>query len=358
MKHDLKSEQGQVLGLVTVALVAMLALSALVMDVGFAWYAKRQLQASVDAAALAGAQAFPDNAQATALAKSYLTLNNPRAGGITVNAPSIDIGYLQNSRLHAAQNKITVTETGSIPTTFAKVVGLDKFNFKVSSTACQPCGTKPFDVVVIMDRTASMCDSTNAGGCIDLNGAKDGFRVLMQTMDSKLDQVGLVDLPGVPNSTSDVCGPCGGITPARPSGLRLPARVVPGRHDAHGLPAPERRAEPGLEPVQALRGRRPDERCIQTGGGTSYSQAIRTAISELTTHGRPNTTKIVIFMTDGAANIGPVYNCRSSAWASLAGCVSMSWTTTRTRTRARARSTSRTPRRPTSTSSSTRSATA
>ena len=107
MKHDLKSEQGQVLGLVTVALVAMLAMSALIMDVGFAWYAKRQLQASVDAAALAGAQAFPDNAQATQLAKDYLTKNNPTSGGITINAPNIAIGYLLNSRLHAAQNKIT-----------------------------------------------------------------------------------------------------------------------------------------------------------------------------------------------------------------------------------------------------------
>src|SRR3954469_1093468 len=135
----------------------MLGMSALVMDVGFAWYAKRQLQASVDAAALAGAQAFPDNGQAVTLVNDYLSKNNPKLGGISVSSPDIQIGYLKNSRLHAAQNKITVTETGSIPTTFAKVVGLDKFNFKVSSTACQPCGTKPFDVVVVMDRTGSMC---------------------------------------------------------------------------------------------------------------------------------------------------------------------------------------------------------
>src|SRR4051812_3897958 len=187
MKQDPNSEQGQVLVVVVLSLVALLGMSALVMDVGFAWYAKRQLQASVDAAALAGAQAFPDNVQAVQLAKSYLVKNNPTAGGITVKPPSIDIGYLQNSRLGAPQNKITVTQTGSIPTTFAKVVGLDKFDFKVTSTACQPCGTKPFDVVVIIDRTASMCDATNSAGCVDLNGAKDGFRILLQTMDAKLD---------------------------------------------------------------------------------------------------------------------------------------------------------------------------
>ena len=43
-----------------------------------------------------------------------------------------------------------------------------------------------------------MCDSTNANGCIDLNGAKDGFRILLQQMDSKLDQVGPDDVENIP----------------------------------------------------------------------------------------------------------------------------------------------------------------
>ena len=356
MKHDLKSEHGQVLGLVTVALIAMLAVSALVMDVGFAWYAKRQLQASVDAAALAGAQAFPDNVQATALAKSYLIKNNPAVGGITIKAPTIDIGYLQNSRLHAAANKITVTETGSIPTTFAKVVGLDKFNFKVTSTACQPCGTKPFDVVVIIDRTGSMCDSTNANGCIDLNGAKDGFRILLQQMDSKLDQVGLVDLPGVQTPTSDVCGPVNTVpSAAAPYDSPLAWYLVDTMRMDYQL------ANGNLNPASNLWRHSvdgPKTACIRSDGGTSYSQALKAAIAELTNHGRPNTTKIVIFMTDGAANMGPVWNCRSSAWTAVAGCVSMRWDNYENTNPCRARSTSPMPPRASSTSSSTRSATA
>jgi Flp pilus assembly protein TadG len=321
VKHDLKSEQGQVLGLVTVALVAMLAMSALVMDVGFAWYAKRQLQASVDAAALAGAQAFPDNAQATALAQAYLTKNNPRSGGITVKAPSIDIGYLQNSRLGAPKNKITVTETGSIPTTFAKVVGFDKFDFKVTSTACQPCGTKPFDVVVVIDRTASMCDSTNSTGCIDLNGAKDGFHVLMSILDSKLDWIGLVDLPGVATSTSDVCGPIASPTGSPYDSPKVSYLVDALRND-YQLPngSPN---YPSLLYKHSTDGG--PTSCIQMGGGTSYSQSLKTAINELTTHGRSNATKVVVFMTDGTANVGPVYNCNSPAYKTVAGCVSMRW---------------------------------
>jgi hypothetical protein len=321
VKQDLKSEQGQVLGLVVVAMIAMLAMSALVMDVGFAWYAKRQLQASVDAAALAGAQAFPDNTQAVALAKDYLNRNNPKSR-VSINTPDIQIGYLLNSRLHASQNKITVTETGSIPTTFAKVVGLDKFNFKVSSTACQPCGTKPFDIVVVIDRTASMCDQTDSGGCIDLNGAKTGFRTLMQTMDSKLDQIGLVDLPGVNTSASDPCGAVASVSGASPYDGPLISYLVDTMRTDYQLANGSPNTASNLY-KHSVTGS--STSCIRAGGGTSYSQAIKTAVNELTAHGRANTTKIVIFMTDGAANVGPVWNCKANVNKNVPGCVSMAY---------------------------------
>jgi uncharacterized membrane protein len=46
--------------LVVVMLVVLLGFAALVIDVGYAYYAHRQLQASADAAALAGAQELPN----------------------------------------------------------------------------------------------------------------------------------------------------------------------------------------------------------------------------------------------------------------------------------------------------------
>ena len=55
-------ERGQVIVLVVVMLVVLLGFAALVIDVGYAYYAHRQLQASADAAALAGAQELPDPA--------------------------------------------------------------------------------------------------------------------------------------------------------------------------------------------------------------------------------------------------------------------------------------------------------
>src|SRR4051812_44246340 len=44
------SERGQIIAMVVVSMVALLGMAALVLDVGYAWYAKRAAQAQVDAA--------------------------------------------------------------------------------------------------------------------------------------------------------------------------------------------------------------------------------------------------------------------------------------------------------------------
>ena len=47
--------------------------------------------------------------------------------------------------------------------------------------------------------------------------------------------------------------------------------------------------------------------CIEAGGNTSYSEALRQAQAELLAHGRPNVPNYIVFLTDGEANIGSVY---------------------------------------------------
>ena len=53
---------------VALALVALLGIAAFSIDVGYAYYAKRQLQSATDAAALAGAQDLPNGTTAIATA--------------------------------------------------------------------------------------------------------------------------------------------------------------------------------------------------------------------------------------------------------------------------------------------------
>ena len=68
MRHT-RAERGQILPIVALAMFCLLGICAFGIDVGNAYYAKRQLQSAVDAAALAGAQDLPngdDGDQSTA----------------------------------------------------------------------------------------------------------------------------------------------------------------------------------------------------------------------------------------------------------------------------------------------------
>ena len=71
-----RRERGQAAVLTVVFMIVLLGMAAAVLDVG-SWYKEdRELQATMDAAALAGAQALPDDtAEASALAEQYSTTN-------------------------------------------------------------------------------------------------------------------------------------------------------------------------------------------------------------------------------------------------------------------------------------------
>ncbi|MDW8060537.1 MAG: pilus assembly protein TadG-related protein [Thermomicrobium sp.] len=95
---------GQALVLLAVVLLALLAFSALAVDVGYAYAEKRLLQNAVDAAALAGARALYDGQsvrQATAAAQAAfqrnLGANHDPGEGLTVT--QLDVQIDQSSRL-------------------------------------------------------------------------------------------------------------------------------------------------------------------------------------------------------------------------------------------------------------------
>src|SRR5207344_3124208 len=65
-------ERGQVLVLALIfVVVVLLGIAAMVVDVGYAYYAHRSLQSSADAAALAGAQELPNATNAESIARQY-----------------------------------------------------------------------------------------------------------------------------------------------------------------------------------------------------------------------------------------------------------------------------------------------
>jgi uncharacterized membrane protein len=121
----LRGEEGQAFVLTFLFLVVLLAMSAAVLDVG-AWYrAQRQLQASVDAAALAGAQAMPDDPrQAVGLANQYLDKNG---GAVTrsVGLKSVEI----------ANDSVSVSATRQAPGFFSRVLGIESVEVAAKATA-------------------------------------------------------------------------------------------------------------------------------------------------------------------------------------------------------------------------------
>ncbi len=101
-------------------------MAALVLDVG-SWYReKRQLQATADAAALAGAQALPGSpSNATTLALNYASANG---GGVLAADISISSGF-------STDDTITVQAKSTSPGFFSKVFGVNVVNVGASAAA-------------------------------------------------------------------------------------------------------------------------------------------------------------------------------------------------------------------------------
>jgi len=203
---------------VTVALLlpVMLGIGALVIDMGRAFIAQRELQAFTDASALAGAQDIYDGT-AVAAANTYSAtpgnLNTSRFGEVNMVAgyPSVRcLTGLQAAGIPclgpSVANVITVRQTTSVDLFFGPLVGIDSLNIGATATASARGGaSRPLNVVIVVDTTASMggtdrnCGLGNSSTRLDC--AKQGMLALLNQFDPQYDRVGLLTYPGLTNST-------------------------------------------------------------------------------------------------------------------------------------------------------------
>jgi hypothetical protein len=306
-----RGERGQVLPLVVMALVCLLGVAAFAIDVGYAYYAKRQLQSATDAAALAGAQDLPLAATAIATATSYAAANTP------ANLSGFDFTYqtkCTNTSVIASgcddavnPNALIVSGTARTDTWFAGLFGIDHIDVSAHANACSPCSATPVDIVVAIDRTGSMCTPRGpAGECTDLNNAKDGVRTMLGMLNPPYAKIGMVAFPPVESTASDPCSaPYNSLGGNGYDGYDTASRgyvtdTISGNYKSAGTLNPAS----GLY-LHTVDG--PSSSCIQSAGNTSYSEALRQAQTELLTHGRANVPDYIVFLTDGEANIGSVY---------------------------------------------------
>ena len=122
----LSRNRGQATVLTILFLTVLLGMAAAVLDVGAWFHEKRKLQATVDAAALAGAQALPDDtAGASSLALQYAGKNG---GGVTGGNISFSTTYLPN-------DTIKVSGTKPAPGFFSQILGIGSVTVHASAKA-------------------------------------------------------------------------------------------------------------------------------------------------------------------------------------------------------------------------------
>ena len=300
-----RDARGQVIVLVVVALVGLLGMCALVIDVGYLYWNQRHLQASADAAALAGAMQLPDPATSLSVAQQFGTGSGAKNRDSRLSNVSETISTKCLTSIPGCDpvNAVVVDETATVNTFFMQLFGVNFAHVHVRATACSPCGVKPLDIMLVLDRTGSMCQDSNGNNdpaCTDLNNARNGMKTFLGFLDPKVDWVGLSVLP----PAASMAAKCSTPSSSNYNSTTAPYLLVPLSKD-YKLSSGALNTSSNL--VSTIN-------CVQGGGGTAYANAIESAQAELDAHGRSDVQDVIVFLSDGAANIGPSYYSTSSPY--------------------------------------------
>lgn len=366
-------ERGQVIVLFAIFLVVILASAALVVDLGLLRNDRQTLVNTVDSAALAGGTLMPVNgategAAATALIKTTIAANYPGLStsnysiayqcliGVDTSTPakpfiSRDVPIVCDPSKSLGRpplvtdfqgagptryascfpslgdkcNTVVVSGNVTTPYSFARVVGINSGSTGVvMSAACNgPCGETPaipVDVVLIMDRTASMTST-------DIADIQTGAKTLLGVFDPALQRVALGTIgPSAPGKSS--C-PSGSTSPVK--GLPSPANQVfgvgmsPQSNVDFFAPSDLPKWVPvGFTGTDTATPAVTFNEAYSTGGVTNTSSTIWKAVSclysytygtnldtpvamaeqYLATYGRPGVKKAIILETDGTPQAG------------------------------------------------------
>jgi Flp pilus assembly protein TadG len=219
---------------VTVALLVpvLVGLAGFSIDIGHLALIQKELQASTDAAALAGGYNIPVNT-AVSTATTYSAGSgdkNAMAGGVSgtmvTGYPKLKCLTTTNvtcvgTELAGGANAIQVSETATVPMWFAQILGFGSYTLSSTSTASARGGIgESLNVMIILDTTASMSGTIDNGCGLGSSSsrlacAEAGVKALLTGLNPNLDYVGLMVFPGL-QSTSEAsnAATCGQSTSA------------------------------------------------------------------------------------------------------------------------------------------------
>ena len=212
-----KDEGGSAFVLFTIIIPAILALSAIAVDVGYVYYVKTRLQTAADLGALAGASILytKDATTVKALATQYANLNLPsnwdgKTSTSVTGSSSAKIGCaptIQTMGLTCQStsggNVLQVTVTAVTPLFFASALGYKTVTLSADALVTGGGSSPPpLNVAIVIDMTASM-GSALGTKCGTLSSptriqcAILAAKSLLSSLWSSLDQVALYAYPTV-----------------------------------------------------------------------------------------------------------------------------------------------------------------
>lgn len=319
--------------------------TGLAVDVGNVYYAEAKLQASADAAALAGAQDINvgSGGKAISTATSYSAVAGQKNASTKLPATMMS-GYPKLRCLTStgvsctgpdSANAIQATEQATVPMYFGEVLGIKSWQIAATALAGARGGTtNPADMMIVVDTTASMNTadpSCSISGATREDCAMAGVRALLSyspppnvgglapcsaslancgaavsgNVANPVDRVGLMVFPGVTNAAQIPFDyDCSTSTPAIAKYSASPVyQIVPLSSDYRTSYTAVLNTSSNI--VRAARGGPAGctEGISAVGGvATFYADAITAAQAALAGSGRPSAQKVIILLSDGDAN--------------------------------------------------------
>jgi Flp pilus assembly protein TadG len=261
-------QRGQVIPLVALLIVVLLLFVGLGIDMGFAYVTKASLSKAADAAALTGIRNYPlGETQATALALSAFTANYGAPSRSTT--PVVTTAWSTDANNNTL---FTVNATSTISTFFIRVLP----QWATMNVSASAQTTRAHVVMsLVLDRSGSM---NHNGGAQALPPAVEEF---VNFFDNNLDQVAQSSFST--NATLDVAM-------------------------EHNFQAP---IDAAVESMTFGGG-------TWAQGGLEYAQIEETSV---TIPPGQNTVKVVVFFTDGRANMNQdTLSCSPAALSNYGGC--------------------------------------
>ena len=173
-------ESGSVLPLTAVGLMVVLAAGGSAVDIGRIYLVQGQMQAAVDAAALAGARSFTNKSNTDAGRERqvdiYFRENFP--DGYMGTAPVVP------KRTFEVVNEVNVTTVSAavvLPMSFMRIFGFDNRTLTaIASAELQP---RPLEVMVVLDNTGSM-QTKDVGGGTRMDATKAAMHTFINVLHS------------------------------------------------------------------------------------------------------------------------------------------------------------------------------